>query len=184
MEKIIFTFDDLKKCLEFSEKVDTSFYTKRNQFNINKRKIDAKIGKLGEIVVYLSLIKEYTDLTYPDFNIYKAYQKSWDFDLKCSKLNIHVKTQEALQSTKFGESWIFQNEDKHIFKDYSSNDYVAFVKINLLQNYGIVKSILPVTLLHEQNLFKKPMLDLLYNKSAVYFEDVLYNESLKRYPRL
>lgn len=172
MNKIIFSPEDIKKCKEFSELVSVDYYNNRNQFDTAKKRSDSMIGKLGELVVYYNLIEKYPDLTYPDFKIYKPREKSWDFDLKSSKFNLHVKTQEALQGNKYGESWIFQNEDKHIFKNYNDNDYVVFVGVNMFQKHGIIKQILPVKLLHEMQLFKKPVLAKLISKSAVYFEDI------------
>jgi len=172
MNKIIFSNEDVFKCKQFSESVDTTLYIQRNQFDAIKRSADSMIGKLGELTVYYSLKDKYPNISYPDFKIYSAKQKSWDFDLKDEKFNLHVKTQESLQASKFGESWIFQNEDKHVFKIFSENDYVAFVGVNLFQKYGIIKQILPISLLHKMNLFKKPILAKLTSKSAVYFEDI------------
>lgn len=169
---INFSDDDIKKCREFSEKADTSFYIKRNQFSFEKRKFDSYIGKLGELAVYYTLLDKYSDITYPDFKIYKAKEKSWDYDLKQKDFNLHVKTQEQMQSNKFGLSWIFQNEDKHIFLNYNENDYVAFVSINSFKKIGEIKKIISVSSLHKDKLFKKPILDKLINKSAVYYEDI------------
>ena len=93
-----FSQKDIDICNEFSNNVDTTFYSKRNQFDANKRKLDTKIGKLGELVVYNTLIKTTSDISYPDFKIYDAKSKSWDFDLKSSSMNIHVKTQGVTPS--------------------------------------------------------------------------------------
>jgi hypothetical protein len=181
MKKIIFTPEDIKKCTEFSEQVDTSLYAKRNQWDANKRVIDSRIGKLGELVVYYNLIEKYPDITYPDFKIYPAKQKSWDFDLKSSTFNLHVKSQETLQGTKFGESWIFQvgngknrHYDKEIFDRISPNQYVAFVKVNLLTKEGEVRAIVSLDMLHENKLFAPPVLEKLQkaNKLAVYYKDL------------
>jgi hypothetical protein len=181
MKKIIFTSEDIQKCTEFSEQVDTSLYAQRNQWDADKRKSDAKIGKLGELVVYYNLIEKFPDLTYPDFKIYKAKEKSWDFDLKSSAFNLHVKTQEALQSAKFGESWIFQygngknrHYDREIFDRTSPNQYVAFVKVNMLTKEGEIRSIVSLDMLHENKLFTLPVLEKLQkaNKLAVYFKDL------------
>jgi hypothetical protein len=172
MEEIFFNDTELSLCKDFSEQVDTSLYAQRNQFDSQKRKADSKIGKLGELLVYNILSKKYPTLTYPDFKIYKPREKSWDYDLKHETFNLHVKTQEALQASRFGQSWIFQLEDKHIFKNYKDNDYVAFVYLNVYKNFGTIKNIVPVKILHEMNLFKKPVLAKLYNKTAVYFEDI------------
>ena len=181
MEKVIFTAEELEKCEDFANNVDTSFYARRNQWDVNKRKIDARIGKLGEIAVYRSLIDKYPGLTYPDFKIYKPREKSWDFDLKHEKFNLHVKTQETLQATKFGESWIFQfgdgkkrNYDREIFDRTSPNQFIAFVKLNLLEGYGLVRAIVSLDLLHDKKLFAEPVLDKLKyaNKVAVYYKDL------------
>lgn len=178
MQKIIFTPEDVEKCTEFSNQVDTSFYAKRNQWDADKRKADSKIGKFGELAVYYSLKEKYPTITYPDFNIYPARQKSWDYDLKHESFNLHVKTQETLQAAKFGESWIFQSEDKHIFKIYTDKDYVAFVKVNLMKNEAEVRAIVQINTLHDNKLFELPVLEKLRyaNKLAVYYRD------LEKYP--
>jgi len=166
---MIFEKEDLDICTKFSEEVDTSFYSKRNQFDNTKRKADTKIGKLGELAVYYHFKDK--NISYPDFKIYSAKEKSWDYDLKTKNENIHVKSQETLQGAKYGISWIFQLEDKHI-KNYNDNDYVAFVSVNLLNKSAEIKSIMSVKSLHEKQLFKKPILNKLNSKSAVYFEDL------------
>jgi hypothetical protein len=173
MIKISFTKEDIEICTNFSKKVDTSLYINRNQFDENKRIIDSRNGKLGELITYYYLIDKYPNISYPDFNIYNIKDKSWDYDLKEDNFNLHVKTQEYLQSQKFGESWIFQNEDKHIFKTYNNNDYVSFVLLNYIQKFATIKAIVPVSLLHEKQLFKKTILNYLTTKSAVYFEDII-----------
>lgn len=181
MEKITFTPEEIEKCVEFSESVDTSLYARRNQWDADKRKADSKIGKLGEIAVYRSLVDKYPGLTYPDFKIYKPREKSWDFDLKHEKFNLHVKTQETLQASKFGESWIFQygdgkkqNYDREIFDRTSPNQFIAFVKLNLLEGYGLVRAIVSLDLLHDKKLFASPVLEKLKyaNKVAVYYKDL------------
>ena len=174
MNKIIFTPEDLQKCVEFSEQVDTSFYEKRNQWNATKRIADSKIGKLGELAAYYFLKDKYPNISYPDFKIYPTKQKSWDFDMKHESFNLHVKTQESLQASKFGESWIFQSQDKHIFNIYSNIDYVAFVKVNMLQKEAEVRAIVSLEMLHNNKLFALPVLEKLQmaNKLAVYYKDL------------
>jgi hypothetical protein len=169
-----FSSEDIKKCKEFSENVDTSFYSSRNQWDENKRKADSYIGKLGELLIYNYLKPKYPEISYPDFNIYKPREKSWDYDLKHPFFNLHVKSQESIQSAKYGVSWIFQNTDKHIFKEYSDKDYVGFVGINILNKSGEIKAIVQLKLLHENLLFKLPILEKLQkaNKLAVYYKDL------------
>ncbi len=172
MNEFKFTLTHLQEAEDFCNAVNTSLYARRNQWDADKRKLDAKIGKLGELAVYELLKDKYSDLTYPDLKIYAAKQKSWDFDLKTKDINLHVKCQNIVQGKRYGESWIFQNEDKHIFKEHCDKDYVAFVTVDMIANVAYIKSILPVQVLHDKNLFKKPKLDKLFNKSAVYFDDI------------
>ena len=174
--KINLSPEDIQKCEEFAGAADTSFYAKRNQWDANKRKADSLVGKIGELAVYYSLVEKYPDISYPDFKIYKAREKSWDYDMKDTAHNFHVKSQENLQSIKFSESWIFQNQDKHIFLNHLPQDYVAFVKVNLQTKSAEVRAILPVSLLHKEQLFKAPILSKLFDKKAVYFEDLVKYE--------
>jgi hypothetical protein len=173
MAKIIkFTEQQLRICEEFASAVDTTLYASRNQFNPEKRALDSKIGKLGEFAVYESLKNKIANLTQPDCKIYKPREKSWDYDLKGDNANIHVKCQSVEQGEKYGVSWIFQNEDKHIFKNYNDNDYVAFVSLDLNKQEAHIRGIYLISFLHEKALFKKPKLAKLFNKSAVYFDDL------------
>jgi len=72
MEKIKFSEEEVASCEDFSQKVDTTLYARRNQSDNEKRKKDAKIGKLGEIAAFNFLKEKYPDLSSPDFNIYSA----------------------------------------------------------------------------------------------------------------
>lgn len=170
MKKIKLSREDIKKCQNFAEQVDTNFYSSRNQYNIEKRKIDSMIGKMGELVVYYNFIEKYPNISYPDFKIYAANEKSWDYDLKDPLFNLHVKS--ARVNSKFEESWLFENNDKHVFQDYHDNDYVCFVLADIPQSYGLIRKIIPISLLHKEKLFKKPQLDKLVTKSAIYYNDI------------
>jgi len=169
---IRFTPQDIKKCRDFSNKIDTGFYATRNQFNKEKRIKDQIIGKLGELATFMYFKNKNIEISQPDFKLYDKANKSWDFDLKGDNLNIHVKSQSVDQGKKYGVSWIFQNEDKHIFRDVSDNDYVCFVSIDLSQASGEIKSIVKLTDLHKKDLFKKPKLAYLTSKSAIYMDDL------------
>lgn len=177
MRLIKISSQDYQTCVKFSEDVDTQFYETRKQLNDEKRKKDSLIGKLGEIGTFKALKDKLPNLTEPDFLIYKASEKSWDFDLKADGVNIHVKTQDVEQGKKYGESWVFQKQDKHIFKEYSEFDYVAFVSIDLKTRECFIRSILPVSLLHEKSLFKQMKLFHLSSKCAIYYDDIKDIES-------
>lgn len=175
-----FSEEEFSKCTEFANKIDTSFYSRRNQFDNDKRKKDQLIGKLGEIISFNYLNNKIKDLSYPDFNIYDKKQKSWDFDLKANGFNIHVKSQDIVQSKRYGESWIFQaggkykGYDKEIFDKISPNQFICFCVIDLENKSGVIKSIVKLEYLHDNKLFKLPKLPKLQemNKMAVYFNDI------------
>lgn len=181
MQEYKFSDDEFKLCKDFSEQVDTSFYATRSQFNVQKRIKDSLIGKLGELAVYNLLKDEIKDISYPDFKIYSAKEKSWDFDLKAKNCNLHVKCQDIEQGEKYGVSWIFQHGkyyDKEIFDQTSPNQYVAFVSVNLKEKTSLVRAIIKLELLHNKKLFALPKLERLQqaNKLAVYLKD------LEKYP--
>jgi len=176
-----FTTEEVKNCKDFAGAMDTSLYAKRNRSSDEKRTFDSYIGKLGEVAVYKYLKDKVPELTYPDFKIYKAKEKSWDFDLKGHGYNIHVKTQDLAQGEKYGTSWIFQygngsnrNYDKEIFDQTASNQWVAFVSLDNSKPSGVVRAFVPLSFLHEKNLWAKPVLKHLQfaNKLAIYLKDL------------
>jgi hypothetical protein len=169
---IKFSSEDVKKCEEFANKIDTAYYASRKQTNNEKRIKDQVIGKLGEIATYLYFQSKGVELTQPDFKLYSRAEKSWDFDMKGEGINLHVKSQAVYQARKYGESWIFQNEDKHIFKDVSEKDYVCFALVDADNGSAEIKSVVKLSDLHSKELFKKPKLIHLSSKSAVYFADL------------
>ena len=185
MIKYKFEQEEIDKCKKFSEEVDTSFYATRNQFNSEKRIKDSYIGKLGEVAVYQILKNKIKDITEPDFKIYKAKEKSWDFDLKSTDINLHVKTQDLKVGEKYGVSWIFQfgdgksrSYDKEIFDRTSPNQYVAFVSLDLTTLEATVRAMVTLDFLHDKKIWAAPKLDKLKiaNKLAVYLKD------LEKYP--
>lgn len=163
---------DIERCRQFAETIDTGFYATRNQFNNDKRIKDQIIGKLGELAIFNYFASKDIKISEPDFKIYGKSKKSWDFDLKNADFNIHVKSQSVEQGKRYGISWIFQDQDKHVFKDVSENDYVCFVLVDLANSYADIKSIVKLSDLHTNALFKAPKLAYLTSKKAVYFEDL------------
>lgn len=182
-----FTKQDILACKTFSQDVNTSLYAQRGQLNDDKRKKDAFIGKLGEVAAYHLLKGKIENLTEPDFKIYEAKNKSWDFDLKGDKYNVHVKSQNVEQGKKYGTSWLFQkgngkarHYDKEIFDQLSPNQYIAFMSVDLVDWSADLKAFVGLNLLHEKNLFDEPKLTYLQfgNKCAVYFDSLIQHKDL------
>jgi hypothetical protein len=185
--KFYFTKEEYDACELFSQAVDTSHYAKRSQNNESKRIKDALIGKLGEVAAYHYLKDKIDGLSTPDFNIYEAKNKSWDFDLKAEGFNIHVKTQDNDIGEKYGTSWIFQygngknsHYDKEIFDVTSPNQYVVFVSLflNGKDSVANIRAVTRLEFLHQKKMFSLPKLERLQfaNKKAVYLKD------LEKYP--
>lgn len=172
MDIVKFTPEQLRIVEQFAQQSDTSFYATRKQFDIQKCVLDIKVGKLGELAVY-SLCKDtIKNLTYPDFRIYAANDKSWDYDLKGNGINFHVKSQSTQAALLYGESWVFQKSDTHIFKHWGVNDYVAFVLVDLWESTAKVEFALQVSFLHQHDLFKPLKIKKLDSKLAVYYKDL------------
>lgn len=180
---IKFSPADIKKCQDFANSIDTSFYATRNQFNADKRVRDNIIGKLGEIAVFNYFKEKNVELTEPDFKIYSRNKKSWDYDLKGKDLNLHVKSQSVEQGQRYSVSFVFENTDKHIFKEYSENDYVCFISVDLNKKEAEIRAITKLQDLHDKKLFGKPKLAYLTTKAVVYFDtlkDVLKDNILAK----
>ncbi len=170
--QIPITKEDLQKCKDFANAIDTGYYATRAQFNNEKRIKDQIVGKLSELVAFKYLQMKKIEASEPDFNIYDKKKKSWDFDMKSVDYNFHVKGQNIEQGKRYGTSWIFQDGDKHIFKEYSNKDYVFLVSVDLNKMMGDIKAVASIEELHELDLFKSPKLDYLKSKRAVYLEDL------------
>ncbi len=169
---IKFSDADIKKCEKFASEVNTSFYASRGQFNAEKRKLDSQIGKMGELAVYYYFTDKEIEVSKPDTKIYKKAEKSWDHDIIGKDFNLHCKSQNISQGLRYGTSWIFENTDKAIFKNIQDNDYVSFISVDLENKTADIKAIIKLTDLHKFSCFKKPKLDYLITKSAVYFDDL------------
>jgi hypothetical protein len=175
--KIKLEKDIVEKVNNFADSINTDFYSTRGQSNTDKKKNDQQVGKLGEYGIYFYLKSQGFDVSEPDCKIYKAREKSWSPDLKVIDISadIHVKSQSFSSGERYGISWLFQKNDKHIFNTDTKNQYVAFVSVDNDECY--VKNIVELQDLHNEKLFKEPKLDYLKNnKVAVYFKDIQHLE--------
>lgn len=174
------TDTELKTCEDFANKIDTEHYSSRGQTDEKKKSRDQIVGKVAEIAAHNYLKLKGIETNYPDFQIYTAKKKSWDFDLKASNYNIHIKAQDVIQAKKYGYSWIFQHGngkgygyDKEIFDQVSPNQYVIFVSVDLFEKIAEIKAACSLTFLHEKELFDLPKVwQLQSNKKAVYLDAI------------
>lgn len=119
----------LKRCklfAEFSVQSSLDEYARRNQTNVDKIKLDIYRGKVAEFMVYNYLVDKGKNTTKPDLDVYDKDHKSFDADLVCEGVNLHIKSHFV--NSRFPVSWVFQKKDK-ITRD-SCSDYLSLVVIN------------------------------------------------------
>lgn len=169
--RISITEQERKLCEDFASKsVSTSIdeYKRRNQDNISKVKFDITVGKIAEIGVYKIMKNANFVCTYPDFNIYDKYHKTFDADLTMNKYDIHVKSQHITQSKNFGESWLFQKSDKLTYTP-TERDVICLCIVSSSEVI-IKKMLLAKNLVDVYGEPKSPKLR--ENKHALYYRDV------------
>lgn len=182
-EKLSITPEIYEKAVNFAlASVDSSAdrYARRNQFSVDKIRKDIRNGRIAEELVHQAFIKQFPNLSAPDYNIYQKGDKSWAPDLKDAKLRLAVKSQDIESAQQFGESWVFQYNDGKkydcdtgIFKDQDDNHYVAFVLLNVPKRFGIIRGVVKVNWLHQNKLFKEMQKENLRgNKLAVYYDSL------------
>jgi len=114
-----------------------SEYAKRNQENVKKIVQDICNGKIAELLVHRYLVEKGKACTPPDFVIYPAHAKSFDADLVCDGINIHVKS--CIPSDKWGNSWCFQPNDS-LVKSPDTNDWLALVVLGADPYFRLVSA--------------------------------------------
>jgi hypothetical protein len=113
----------------FSKKVfntNIQKYAERNQSDVKKIISDIYIGKMAEFAVWNYLQRDGKDATIPDIMVYPAKKKSYDADIFCGDIKIHVKSCVAMGL--YPVSWIFQPNDPVTISP-SNKDYLALVCI-------------------------------------------------------
>jgi hypothetical protein len=143
-------------------------YKRRNQGDVNKVMFDITVGKMAEIGVYKIMKKNNFNCSYPDFNIYDKYHKTFDADLIIDKYDIHVKSQHILQSKNFGESWLFQKTDTLTYKP-SERDVICLCIVSSGEVI-IKKMLLANNIVDMYGRPKSPKLK--DNKHALYLSDI------------
>ena len=97
-------------------------YARRNQTNISKILTDINEGKLAEYQVFNTLMLKGKNPSPPDIMIYGKNDKSFDADITCGLINVHVKSCSG--TSPFGNSWIFQPNDELVTRP-TETDYLA-----------------------------------------------------------
>jgi len=97
-------------------------YAKRNQRIRGKLIIDIYNGKLAEYQVFNTLKLKGKNPSPPDIMIYDKREKSFDADITCGLIQVHVKSCQG--DSPFGNSWVFQPYDSLVSKP-TETDYLA-----------------------------------------------------------
>lgn len=123
----------LKPVTEYQDKLSQLFadycvttnadeYAKRSQENKDKVISDIYNGKVAEYMVYNTLLVKGKNPTPPDIMIYTAINKSFDADINCGLIKVHVKSCQG--DSPFGSSWLFQPYDR-LTTHATETDYLA-----------------------------------------------------------
>lgn len=112
-------------------------YAERNQDNTKKIVQDIYNGKIAELLVHRYLVEKGKRCSAPDFVIYPAHYKSFDADLVCEGINIHVKS--CIPSDKWSNSWCFQPNDS-LVKNPQINDFLALVVLGDNPYFRLVRA--------------------------------------------
>lgn len=176
---------DIAKCRSFAQaqyKTSRSQYRRRNQSNPDRIISQIVDGKMGELMVERHLIETGFSSSSPDFEIYTARNKSFDADLFCGKVNVHVKTQSAESAQRYGASWVFQaggvgfgNTDPCL--DNSSSDWCVFVTLDAKTHSANLVGPLDIRSIRPH--FKDPKLQHLIGiKKCIYLADIQHLETV------
>lgn len=123
----------LNKCEKFATKRITGsahLYKYRGESRQDKMIDDIKIGCLGEWAVYKHLQQLGYDPSEPDMKIYEKRRKSFDADIYCDEIEVHVKSQGVKSAKRYGNSWLVQRSDK-LVSEPKDNQIFAFTNVNL-----------------------------------------------------
>lgn len=169
----------VKLCQAFADASTKDKYEKRNNWsNLEKITADILIGKIAEFAAHAHLGGELdgAKLGKPDLEIYTVRGKSWATDLPAEGADwgVHVKAQGELSAKRYGSSWVFQAQDKRVFREPHPLDRVAFVRVGDVGAKGAtcwVRGVFFVAQLHAAEAFKPTKVYPLSNKRAVYEED-------------
>ena len=164
----------IKKCEKFADdQLKTSSsrtYMKRGAPSQEKIRQDIITGRKAEIGAYLLLKEKYSDITKPDFKIYKGRKKSFAADLTTKSENYHVKSMSKSQADKYGLSWMLQKTDPLVVKP-APNDFLVPCLVD--GNTVDIKGIFLMTEIKMKKLIKQPKLEWLRkNKVTIYWEDI------------
>jgi hypothetical protein len=77
---------------EYSVESSAGEYARRNQSDPQKIQLDIYRGKMAEFMVCDYMASKGNNISKPDLEIYKSFQKSYDADLVCNNKNLHVKS--------------------------------------------------------------------------------------------
>lgn len=169
------------KCrLYAEEEFSTVQKTRQQRGQSNPRRIihQTAVGKMGELMACDYLRGLGYECSDPDFQVYKARQKSWDSDMYLTLTHRHkvaCKAQDEESARRFGQSWIFQkgghgfgHTDPVIQKGESLS---VFVSLNLKEKTAEVRG--PFRMCDLRPLFKPPRIERLrFSKVALYWEDM------------
>ena len=166
-------YDIYKMCQHFSQRVintNVDEYAKRKQSDIEKIENDILIGKLAEWGVYfIYLERNRNNIDPPDMKVYNVRNKSFEPDLKWGLYNLHIKSQIAESSERYGDSWVFQAKDP-LFGFSNEYDIVIGCRVSIEKD-GVYVGILLEKQFKELKFGEPKLSKFGGNKKVVYLKD-------------
>lgn len=152
-------------------------YDKRGQKDELRKREQRFFGKVGEWVAHAAIRPYFTELSYPNMEIFSPKEKSWDNDLYAGEVAFACKTCEWN-----GDSWLFQLKDdeghgcdKEIFATNAKDKLVVCVQLDFDKHSGRIRSLIPLSQVKSLNLFEDPRkIDLRGKKLVVYRHALSY----------
>lgn len=159
--KFVLSQDEMNIIDDFAEKsykTSLDCYANRQQNNPEVIRTQIIVGKRIEWCVSKFLNNRCVQCPPPDFRIFNADEKTYDFDFITNLFNVHVKGQNINSAINYGLSWTFgfkkgnkTDTDYHIFNPNKSRD-IIFLGVND-GNECILLTGCFVSTLHDKNLF-------------------------------
>ena len=136
--RFYFQREDIEACNEFVSSVfltNSEKYKDRGSRSFKVMRQQIWEGKMTEIAVSTLLKNKWFNCSDPDMKVYfNPREKSYDADLTCDGINLHVKSQNINKLKRYGYGWMVQKNDP-IVKTPKDNDVFVLCLINTTRRY-------------------------------------------------
>lgn len=147
-----------------------ALYRSRGEAFTEKMVEDIVTGCVAEFAVYAYLVSKGYNCSKPDLDIHPTGSKSYSADLTFDGNYIHVKSQTKESADRYGQSWLFQEEDKALALP-SETGYGFFCIVDGL-NVTIKASVYLIDILEKEAIGRPKIMRYGHTKKAIYLEQL------------